>query len=85
MVQSHAMRAWKEGLSFRELVAGDPNITGRVPARVIEKAFDIKRQLRNINGIFSRIFNGNKISQPTSGKGVRAKALNKNQKTSRVS
>jgi adenylosuccinate lyase len=85
MVQSHAMRAWKEGLNFRELVAGDPNITGRVPARVIEKAFDIKRQLRNIDGIFSRIFNGNKISQPTPGKGVRAKALNKNQKTSRVS
>jgi adenylosuccinate lyase len=85
MVQSHAMRAWKEGLSFRELVAGDPNITGRVPARVIEKAFDIKRQLRNIDGIFSRIFNGNKISQPTSGKSVRARALNKNQKTSRVS
>ncbi|HEX3107359.1 MAG TPA: lyase family protein, partial [Terriglobales bacterium] len=83
IVQSHAMRAWKEGLNFRELVAGDPNITERVPARVIEKAFDIKRQLRNIDGIFSRIFK--KILQPTPGKNVRAKTLKKNQKTSRVS
>jgi adenylosuccinate lyase len=56
LVQSHAMRAWKEGLNFRELVAADPNITNRVPARVVEKAFDLKRQLRNIDGIFSRVF-----------------------------
>lgn len=56
LVQSHAMRAWKEGLNFRELVAADPNITSRVPARVVERAFDLKRQLRNIDGIFSRVF-----------------------------
>jgi hypothetical protein len=37
-------------------VAADSDITDRVPARVIEKAFDLKRQLRNIDSIFSQIF-----------------------------
>jgi adenylosuccinate lyase len=69
MVQSHAMRAWKEGLNFRELVAGDPNITGRVPARVIENAFDLKRQLRNIGGIFAQVFKAKKRGKASSAKG----------------
>ena len=56
MVQAHAMRAWKEGLDFRELVLKDKNITSKVPAKQLEHAFDLKRQLRNIDGIFTRVF-----------------------------
>jgi adenylosuccinate lyase len=56
MVQSHAMRAWKEGMNFRELVLKDKNITRRVPPQQIEQAFDLKRQLRNIDKIFARVF-----------------------------
>jgi adenylosuccinate lyase len=56
LVQSHAMRAWREGSNFRELVSGDPEITERVPAKAIEGAFDLKRQLRNIDAIFTRVF-----------------------------
>jgi len=56
MVQSHAMRAWKEGLNFREQVMSDKNITGRVPAKAVQNAFDLKRQLRNIDAIFARVF-----------------------------
>jgi adenylosuccinate lyase len=56
MVQSHAMRAWKEDLNFRELVLQDKNITSRVPRKQIENAFDLKRQLRNIDKIFARVF-----------------------------
>ncbi len=56
MVQQHAMRAWKEDLNFRELVLHDKNITSRVPARQLENAFDLKRQLRNIDKIFARVF-----------------------------
>ena len=44
MVQSHAMRAWKTGLNFRNLVLKDKKITSRVPRRQIERAFDLKRQ-----------------------------------------
>ena len=56
MVQAHAMRAWKEGLDFRQLVLNDKEITGRVPAKQLEHAFDLKRQLRNIDKIFARVF-----------------------------
>ncbi len=56
LVQSHAMRAWKEGLDFRELILKDPAIRGRIPAERIEQAFDVKRQLRHIDKIFGRVF-----------------------------
>jgi adenylosuccinate lyase len=73
MVQSHAMRAWKEGLNFRELVLQDKSIHRRVPPREIERAFDLKRQLRNIDKIFARVF-GNSASE---GKGRRPRRTNK--------
>jgi len=56
MVQGHAMHAWKEALNFRELVLKDKGITGRVPRNQVERAFDLKRQLRNIDKIFARVF-----------------------------
>ena len=56
IVQRHAMRAWKEGLNFRELVLKDKEITRRVPRTQIDRAFDLERQLRNIDKIFARVF-----------------------------
>ena len=56
MVQKHAMRAWKQGLNFRQLVLKDKQITRRVARAKIERAFDLKRQLRNIDKIFARVF-----------------------------
>jgi adenylosuccinate lyase len=56
LVQKHAMRAWKEDLNFRELVMNDAEITSRVPAKQIEQAFSIERQLRNVDKIFKRVF-----------------------------
>jgi adenylosuccinate lyase len=56
MVQKHAMRAWKEDLNFHDQVLKDKEITRRVPRQQIERAFDLKRQLRNIDGIFARVF-----------------------------
>ena len=56
MVQHHAMRAWKEGLVFRQLVMNDKEITNRVSRQQIQHAFDLKRQLRNIDKIFTRVF-----------------------------
>jgi adenylosuccinate lyase len=55
-VQTHAMRAWTEGLNFRELILKDKQITNRVPRPQIERAFDLQRQLRNIDKIFARVF-----------------------------
>ena len=56
MVQRHAMRAWQEGKNFRELVLKDKDMTKRVPRAQIERAFDLKRQLRNVDKIFDRVF-----------------------------
>jgi adenylosuccinate lyase len=56
LVQSHAMRAWKEGLDFHQLVLADKEITRRVPRRQIEQAFDLPRQLKNVDKIFARVF-----------------------------
>jgi adenylosuccinate lyase len=69
LVQAHAMRAWKEGRNFRELVTADDNITSRVSAKTIQRAFDLKRQLRNIDAIFARVFG----SKAASGKRSRKK------------
>ena len=56
LVQSHAMHAWRKGLDFHDLVVNDPAIRGRVPRAKIEQAFDLKRQLKNIDKIFARVF-----------------------------
>jgi adenylosuccinate lyase len=56
LVQGHAMRAWKEALDFHKLVLSDKEITGKVPRKQIEFAFDLSRQLRNVDKIFARVF-----------------------------
>ena len=56
LVQNHAMRSWRENLDFREQILNDPEISGRVPRTKIERAFDLKRQLKNIDKIFARVF-----------------------------
>jgi adenylosuccinate lyase len=68
LVQNHAMRAWKEDRDFHELVVNDPEISGRVSRAKIERAFDLKRQLRNIDKIFERVF-----AKRTMGKKATAK------------
>jgi adenylosuccinate lyase len=62
LVQSHAMRAWKEGLDFHQLVLADKEITSKVPRQQIEYAFDLKRQLKNVDKIFGRVFGKKKAS-----------------------
>jgi adenylosuccinate lyase len=55
LVQSHAMRAWKEDLIFRELIKADPEITAKLSPEKLEHAFDLNRQLRNVDTIFDRV------------------------------
>jgi len=56
MVQRHAMRAWEKGLNFRELVEKDKKIASRLSRRQLDGAFELKRQLRNVDKIFARVF-----------------------------
>ena len=56
MVQRNAMKAWNEDKDFRELIFSDSEITSKVPRQTLERAFDLERQLRNVDQIFARVF-----------------------------
>ena len=56
MVQRNAMRSFHEHQDFRTLLLADPDVTKVLPAAEIEKAFDLKEQLRNVDAVFERVF-----------------------------
>ena len=53
-VQRHAMRAWDEGLDFRELVRADPEIGSRVD---LDEVFDLAAFTRHSDVVFARLRN----------------------------
>jgi len=55
LVQSHAMRAWKEDLNFREEVAKDPAITKLLIPEKLAQTFDYTRQLGNVDAIYKHV------------------------------
>ena len=58
LVQSHAMRAWKEDLVFRDEVARDAEIAALLAPEKLEETFDFTRQLANVEAIFARVLEG---------------------------
>ena len=56
LVQKHAMAAWKNGTNFREAVRNDSEIRSKLSGEQIERAFNLERQLGNVDGIFARVF-----------------------------
>src|ERR1700757_3033026 len=48
LVQTHAMRSWKEGFTFRDEIAKVPEITSRLTPEQLANAFDYHRQLANV-------------------------------------
>ncbi|MGA9587392.1 MAG: adenylosuccinate lyase [Terracidiphilus sp.] len=55
LVQSHAMRAWKDDLVFRDEVPKDPAITSLLSKEKLDRTFDYSRQLGNVDAIFKRV------------------------------
>lgn len=55
LVQSHAMRSWKDDLVFRDEVAKDPAITNLLSPEKLTRTFDYTRQLGNVDAIFKRV------------------------------
>jgi adenylosuccinate lyase len=55
LVQAHAMNAWQNDLVFRDLVAGDPEITKRLSPEQLTRTFSLQRQLANVDAIFARV------------------------------
>jgi adenylosuccinate lyase len=58
MVQRNAMRSFHERLDFKTLLLADGEVTSVLPPAELEKAFDLKEQLRNVDTVFSRVFGG---------------------------
>jgi adenylosuccinate lyase len=57
-VQRNAIRAWDEGLDFRELVSADPDISRTLNPEQIARGFELR--LKNVDRIFERVFGGKK-------------------------
>ena len=55
LVQKHAMHAWQNDLVFRDLVAGDAEITKLLSREKLARTFDLSRQLGNVDAIFARV------------------------------
>lgn len=55
LVQKQAMACWKSGKSFYEQVFQDPEIKQYLNADEINRCFDLKNQLRNVDYIFKRV------------------------------
>jgi len=55
LVQNQAMQCWKSGNDFKQVVLNDPVIGKTLSKDEIEKCFDLKNQLRNVDRIFRRI------------------------------
>jgi adenylosuccinate lyase len=61
IVQRNAMATWEklgtpEGRSFRDNLAADPEVAGRVPAAALDAAMDPARHLRHVDTVFARVF-----------------------------
>jgi len=54
LVQRNAMRAWREEVSFRELLAADPDVMGKLTPAELAECFDPSWYLRNVDTIFTR-------------------------------
>src|SRR3569623_868199 len=55
LVQSHAMRAWKDDLVFRDEVSKDPAVTRLLSPDKLARTYHYTRQLGNVDAIFERV------------------------------
>lgn len=56
LVQSKAMEAWERGGDFKRLLHSNRDITKYLSKKEIDRCFDLRYYLRNVNKIFERVF-----------------------------
>jgi adenylosuccinate lyase len=58
LVQRNAMKVWEADgqLSLLDLLKGDAEVTGRLPAEQLEALFDLDFHLKHVDTIFGRVF-----------------------------
>ena len=57
-VQRNAMRSFHDQTDFKTLLQSDPDVRKVLNEKEIEKAFDLREQLRNVDAILDRVFAG---------------------------
>ena len=62
LVQRNALRAWDEGLPFRELVEADAEI--ELDAAALDDAFDPEAAVRHVDAVFERLSTLTKEEEP---------------------
>jgi adenylosuccinate lyase len=56
IVQDNAMRAWTEGLDFKELIQNDKAVAKYLRPEEVEECFSLSHYLRHVDYIFKRVF-----------------------------
>ncbi len=54
--QRNAMKVWDEGGVYADLINQDKDITSKLNSDEIERVFDLKHYLRNVEKVFERVF-----------------------------
>ena len=60
IVQKNAMKSWKEGLEFRDLLENDSTVTKYLKKKELAAIFNVNNFLKNLDFIFNRVFGSNK-------------------------
>ena len=55
-VQRNAMRSFHEQRDFKSLLLADADVSGVLSRADIERAFDLKDQLKHVDDVFERVF-----------------------------
>jgi adenylosuccinate lyase len=56
LVQGHALRSWQDESNFEQEIQQDSEITRYLTQAQLRQTFDVRRQLRNVDAIFARVF-----------------------------
>jgi adenylosuccinate lyase len=56
IVQRNAMRAWQEGIQFRELLLHDKEVNSHLRPDELAAVFNVKNFLKHVDFIFDRVF-----------------------------
>ena len=55
IVQRNAMKAWEEGLDFRQLLRDDPEVSRSMSLDELESLFDYQFYVRHVDDVFKRL------------------------------
>ncbi|MDH7600578.1 MAG: adenylosuccinate lyase [Armatimonadota bacterium] len=53
--QRAASKCWDVGISFREALEQEPEVTSRLSSEELDECFDLQHHLRNVDAIFKRV------------------------------